>query len=43
MCIASASAHFIIGCSDGSIRFLFHEGALAHRQAAPFAIGYMPS
>ena len=43
MCIASAAAHFIIGCSDGCIRFLFHEGALAHRQAAPFAIGYMPS
>jgi hypothetical protein len=42
MCIASAAAHFIIGCSDGSIRFLFHEGALAHRQTAPFAIGYMP-
>jgi WD40 repeat protein len=42
MCMASSANHFIIGCSDGSIRFLFHEGALALRETSPFAIGYHP-
>jgi hypothetical protein len=39
-CLTTSSNHIIIGCSDGSIRFLFHEGARAHTETVPFATGY---
>ena len=39
-CLATSANHVIIGCSDGSIRFLFHEGARAHTETTPFATGY---
>jgi hypothetical protein len=39
-CLTTSANHITLGCSDGSIRFLFHEGARAHTETVPFATGY---
>lgn len=36
-CLMAAANHVILGCSDGFIRFLYHEGARAHTETVPFA------
>ena len=41
-CLTSCMNHIIIGCSDGSIRFFYHEGASAHTETTPFSSGYIP-
>ncbi len=41
-CLMSCTNHIVIGCSDGSIRFLYHEGTSAHTETVPFSSGYNP-
>ena len=38
-CLMASANHIIFGCNDGSIRFFFQEGARAHTETTPFAIG----
>jgi WD40 repeat protein len=40
-CLLSSSNHIILGCSDGTIRFLYHEGARTHMETTPLATGYL--
>jgi WD40 repeat protein len=41
-CLITCTNHIVVGCTDGSIRFLYHEGTSAHTETLPFSSGYIP-